>query len=423
MHEQSDDAGDTKLWTCRLAVIKVASRCNLNCSYCYVYNLGDTSYLKQDRVMSAETAEALIDRAAEHCRRHRLREFAFTFHGGEPLLARPSYYRRFVDMVSAKFPNETTPLFSLQTNGMLLTRAWCDTLRDLNISIGISLDGPRRVNDAQRIDHAGRGSYQRVRRGWDLAVSCGLRPGLLTVMDVSASPREIFDHLKELAPRAVDFLFPDATHDNPPPHTSADGEATPYADWLLEIFQLWIADGASSFPIRLFERIIRMVLGGNGRLDALGPGRNEVLVIETDGSIEPVDVLKVCEDGITRTSLNVRDDSLDEAFADPMISLYYLSNERLCGLCEHCLVKEVCAGGYLPHRYRRRNGFDNPSVYCRDLMKLIIGIQNWVVANLPGDIRFEAGLTAASLAEARAAIAQARRHARRHHRPELTRVE
>ena len=41
-------------------VIKVASRCNLNCSYCYVYNKGDSGYKTQPKVMSPLVVDQVI---------------------------------------------------------------------------------------------------------------------------------------------------------------------------------------------------------------------------------------------------------------------------------------------------------------------------------------------------------------------------
>ena len=49
-------------------ILKVASRCNLNCTYCYVYNKGDDSWRAQPRRMTDETVWALLGRVATHCR-------------------------------------------------------------------------------------------------------------------------------------------------------------------------------------------------------------------------------------------------------------------------------------------------------------------------------------------------------------------
>ena len=36
----------------------------------------------------------------------------------------------------------------------------------------------------------------------------------------------------------------------------------------------------------------------------------------------------------------------------------------------------ACGGGYLPHRYSRKNGYDNPSVYCDDLYSMFDNVQS-----------------------------------------------
>ena len=35
----------------------------------------------------------------------------------------------------------------------------------------------------------------------------------------------------------------------------------------------------------------------------------------------------------------------------------------------------ACGGGYLPHRFSRKNGFDNPSVYCDDLYAMFANME------------------------------------------------
>ena len=50
---------------------------------------------------------------------------------------------------------------------------------------------------------------------------------------------------------------------------------------------------------------------------------------------------------------------------------------------------EVCGGGFLAHRYSSLNGFDNPSVYCLELAKLICYIQNRLYSDLPIELQNE----------------------------------
>lgn len=369
---------------CQVLVVKVAGRCNLNCNYCYMFNGGDLTYLRRPALMSDQTVNSMIKRVSNHCHRHSLKKITFIFHGGEPLLARPSFYKAFVQTAKDILAGvELT--FALQTNGTLLTSSWCQLFIELGIGIGISLDGPKSVHDEHRVDHKGRGSFDRVIQGWDTAVSHGLKPGLLIVINTNSDPEVVYELLKSLNPRTVDFLFPDATYEKLPPFYIKGIPNTAHADWLLNIFQLWVKDDNPDVRIRIFSNILRSILGKHDGFDALGTGDSKVLVIESDGEIQPVDVLRFCKEGITSTKYNVNTHELDDAFNEPLIQLYYKSHDRLCSICENCHINGICGGGFLPHRYSEKNGFQNPSIYCDDLMKMITNISDWFIPKLPED--------------------------------------
>src|SRR5713226_8596184 len=79
-------------------ILKVASRCNLDCTYCYEYNMGDQSWRSQPHFVSLDTIRKSAQRVREHALRHGVKFVAFSFHGGEPLLAGQEF---FADAVSA----------------------------------------------------------------------------------------------------------------------------------------------------------------------------------------------------------------------------------------------------------------------------------------------------------------------------------
>lgn len=388
---------------CRALILKVASRCNLNCSYCYMYNAGDTTYHAQPKGMSDEVADAVLTRVYDHCRTHRLRQFLFIFHGGEPLLLPPDFFVRFVARAREKLlPAGVRPHFSLQTNGTLLTAEWGELLARLGVKVGVSLDGPPAVNDARRVDHAGKGTYDAVRRGMAALQRTGRHPlAVLCVIDVNADPLAVYNHFRALGVRTLSFLLPYATHDAPPPGLVPGEGRTPYADWLIPVFDQWFSDPAPKPGIRLFEQVLELLVGLDRGFEYFG-GRNlEFLVVETDGGIEAAGALKVCGNGFTKAGMNVLRNEFDEALATGLAQLYHQSHRRLPGPCRRCPIGPVCGGGFLPHRYRRHNGFDNPSVYCADLMKLIVHVQNRLLDALPASLRAEAGLEPLSVREIR----------------------
>ncbi len=398
-------AGNTLI---RGLILKIASRCNLNCSYCYVYNKGDTTYRDQPRLMSDETVACLLDRVAAYCRQHRPRQFRFIFHGGEPLLASPSFFRRFVAQARQKLPPETTPVFSVQTNGVLLTDAWCRVLGRLDIRIGISIDGLPETHNQFRVDHRGRGSYEAVRAGLLRAqVSPDVRyqPGVLVVVDLAANPITLYQHFKSLNVSGLSLLLPDGTYDQFPPALPASGEQTPYANWLILFFDLWFSEPAAGrMKIPFFEQIISLILGISVRSDMWGRLPNVYLVIETDGSIEAEDSLKICQPGLTKEGYHVQTHSLNQALQAPLIAQCARRHIGLPPVCRRCPIRDVCGGGFIVHRYRAANGFANPSVYCRDLLKLITHIQGRVLQLFPQTLLNELNVQPLSFQEALATL-------------------
>ena len=122
-------------------VVKVVERCNLNCSYCYMYNHADQSWRRRPSVMSEELFTLLMRRIREYCDEDSERRMAFTFHGGDPLLlgaSRLAYYAT----IAREIVGDRLAHMALQTNATLITREWIDVFQEHNIYIGVSLDGP-----------------------------------------------------------------------------------------------------------------------------------------------------------------------------------------------------------------------------------------------------------------------------------------
>src|SRR5437868_3375634 len=84
-----------------LFICKVASRCNIDCDYCYVYHHVDQSWRHQPQRMALQTATQLGLRIGEHARRHGLPSVEVVMHGGEPLLAGTEYLDRWCDAVAS----------------------------------------------------------------------------------------------------------------------------------------------------------------------------------------------------------------------------------------------------------------------------------------------------------------------------------
>lgn len=374
-------------------VIKTASRCNLNCSYCYVYNMGDNSYLKQPKFMSFEDANILIDRVIEHCLSHKLSYFEFIFHGGEPLLQKMSFYDLFVKKANILLSKEhdVKCFYSLQTNGVLLSREWCELFNRLNIAVGISLDGKKEINDRFRVDHQGKGSYDNVIKGIRIGEKyLTNNVGILSVIDIASDPIEMYEFIKDsCTSKSIDLLWPIASNDKPPTElnsgTEDNKDITPFADWLIIIFDFWFKERKDTkIEIRIFKYIINLILGNeNFSNEDFGIENNELLSVEANGEIGVVGDFNICGDNFVKNDARIQAHSFDEVLTTDLGKLYYAGNKKLNKKCLACPVVDICGGGHITSRYSEANGFNNVSVYCMDRMKLITHIQNTIFESLP----------------------------------------
>ena len=365
-------------------VLKIHSRCDLACDYCYMYTMVDQSWRNQPIRMSATTIDQATARIAEHAATHSLQRLRVILHGGEPLLAGPVLLRRVVRRLEIELPSEISVSVSLQTNGIHLTESTLRLLDELDIQVGVSLDGDSVDHDRHRRRFDGRGSHAAVVAGLRRLSEANNRHlfrGLLCTIDLQSNPLATYRALKDFKPPAIDFLLPHGNWSAPPPGLASSRRCTPYAEWLIQVLDYWYED-SDDIRIRLFEEIMYGILGGRSPLDGIGLGSVLVAIIETDGSIQQSDFLKSAYKGAASTGLHVSGDPFDAALLLPAVAARQLGATALAATCRGCRIHAICGGGQYAHRYRTGHGFANPSVYCTDLYRLIKHIRDRMTIDL-----------------------------------------
>jgi uncharacterized protein len=369
----------------RQYILKIHSRCNLACDYCYIYAMQDQSWRTRPVIMSLATVQQTALRIAQSAETHGIAEISVVLHGGEPLLAGQALIASAALTIRSALGPHVSANLSVQTNGVLLNSGLLDVLLEHDISVGVSLDGDRVSNNKHRQYANGRGSYDEVVRGLEPLTRepyTRLFTGILCVIDVSADPIEVYDTLLAFEPPTVDFILPHGNWTRRPPGRPADNMATPYADWLIAVFDRWYSAPNQQTRIRVFEEIIHLCLGGQSRSEAVGLSPVGLIVIDTDGSLEQVDTLRSAFPGASATGLNVFAHDFDAALAHPSVIARQIGLAALSETCMQCAIHQICGGGYYPHRYQAGSGFRNPSVYCPDLNKLIRHIRQRLTCDL-----------------------------------------
>jgi uncharacterized protein len=366
-------------------VLKVHSRCDLACDHCYVYESADQSWHGRPLAISDEVISRTAERIAQHAASHRLGTVQVVLHGGEPLLAGPGRLRRVATELRSALTGISRLDLRIHTNGVLLDEEFCELFAEQDVRVGISIDGDRAANDRHRRYANGRSSYDQVIRAIGRLQTARFRhlySGLLCTIDIANDPLGVYEALMRLDPPRIDFLLPHATWENPPARPPGGDEA--YADWLIAIFDRWLAEGRP-VQVRTFDSIISTLTGGDSLTEALGLAPAVLAVIETDGSYEQVDSLKTAFDGAPVTGLDVFGSSLDAVAQHPGIAARQQGLAGLCRTCQDCPVVTSCGGGLYTHRYRAATGFANPSVFCADLLKLITHVSSRLPQAAPAE--------------------------------------
>ncbi len=366
----------------RQFIVKMHGRCNLACTYCYLYEGPDSSWRERPAAASAAVLERTAHRIAEHAARHALRDLALVLHGGEPLLAGAGPLAAVAGRVRELVPSGCQVHATVQTNATLLTAERLAVLADAGIRVGISLDGGTAAHNRRRVDHVGRPSWPAAARGARLVAERfpEAYAGLLTVVDPTLDPVETYESLLGLRPPALDLLLPHGNWSAPPPGRTG----VRYGDWLCAVFDRWWAAGRREVRVRLFEECVALLLGMPAATEALGLAPFDAVVVETDGSIEQVDSLKSAYPGAARTGLDVFRHTFDEALRHPGVAARQAGAASLADQCRACPLLRVCGGGHYAHRYRAGHGFRNPSVYCADLQRFIRHVASRLAAATGG---------------------------------------
>ncbi len=337
----------------------------------------------KSKIMPLEVVELAAEKMVALARQQGVSELDVNFHGGEPMLAGMDWFRQAIGIFTSVGADKVSFKFGMQTNGIMIDDAWAELFDACQISVGISLDGPRHINDRARVNFAGASSYDATVAGIQKMLehrrSFG---GVLCVIDPTVNGLDVYKHFRSLGIPRIDFLWPlDHNWDTPPQSLTSDN-ATPYADYLIPIFNEWWSNDGQQVRIRYFESIIKGLVGARVGLDSLGAEPINIVAIDTDGSIEPLDSLRAAGNKFTDMGLRIQKDSLSAIYEKELFQMALAGRGGLHKHCQQCVFSDVCGGGYLPHRYSSETGFDNPSVYCRDLWKLINHIAGVVVAEL-----------------------------------------
>jgi uncharacterized protein len=160
--------------TIGMVVLQPTPFCNINCSYCYLPERSDKT------VMTDATVRAVFERVFGSGWVGD--DLSVIWHAGEPLVVSPGFYERAFQAIEALRPTSVRVRHSMQTNGMLISREWCELFKSWRVGVGVSVDGPRQFNDAHRVTRTGKSTFEQALAGLRLLRQEGVPFHVISVL-------------------------------------------------------------------------------------------------------------------------------------------------------------------------------------------------------------------------------------------------
>jgi uncharacterized protein len=139
----------------------------------------------------------------------------------------------------------------------------------------------------------------------------------------------------------------------------------------IKLFDVWYDKyAAQGVRVRTLDAMIQGLVGNFSVSDTVGLGPIATVTLMTDGSLEPLDVLRIVGDGSTKTNSSVVNNALQDVQNDPCWREAFEASMELCETCQKCEFLDSCGGGHVAHRWSPERRFDNPSVYCESWKRI-----------------------------------------------------
>jgi uncharacterized protein len=179
--------------------------CNLDCKYCFFLSK-EMLYPGSRFRMADELLETYIRQMLEA---QQVPEITIAWQGGEPTLMGLDFFRRSIELVEKYRKPGQTIQHTIQTNGTKIDDEFASFFKRNSFLVGLSVDGPKPLHDAYRVNKGGAGSFDQVMRGWDFLQKHGVDVNILcTVHAANADhPLEIYHFFRdELKTQFMQFI-------------------------------------------------------------------------------------------------------------------------------------------------------------------------------------------------------------------------
>jgi uncharacterized protein len=325
--------------------------CNLDCQYCFFLSK-EALYPGSRFRMSDELLETYIRQLIAS---QPGPEITVAWQGGEPTLMGLDFFRRSIEYAEKHRRPGTRIVHTIQTNGTLLDDEWAAFFREHEFLVGISIDGPRELHDAYRVDKGGKPTFDAVMRGLKALRRGDVAYNALTTVHHAneAHPLEVYHFLRdEVGARYIQFI----------PIVERNGEAQgddgtvsersvgseAWGRFLIAVFDDWVRHDVGTVFVQMFDAALASWVGAPPALCIFAETCGDALALEHNGD------LYSCDHFVEPAHLlgNISRDSMIELVAsDRQRAFGAAKRDTLPRYCRECDVRFACHGECPKNRF------------------------------------------------------------------------
>jgi uncharacterized protein len=267
--------------------------CNLGCKYCFFLSKKNL-YPNSSFQMSDELLETYT---RQYIEAQQIAQATFAWQGGEPTMMGLEFFKRSIQYQQKYRRPKMIIQNTMQTNGTLLDDDWCEFFRKNNFLIGLSLDGPRELHDAYRVDKAGKPTFDRVMRAAGLLRDHKVDYNILTTVHASNAnhPLEVYRFLRDKVKASFIQFIPIVERDNDTGYQEGDTvtdrsvKADQYGRFLISIFDEWVKRDVGKTYVQIFDVALAAWAGVHPGICAFSETCGTAMAMEHNGDMYSCD--------------------------------------------------------------------------------------------------------------------------------------
>lgn len=335
----------------------VGASCNLNCSYCF-YHDKEALYphikLMSDQVLDTYLRQVIQSEPTD--------QITIAWQGGEPTLASTDFYERAATLAAKYLPSGKRIQWTIQTNGVLLNDEWCKLFKKLGYLVGLSLDGPRSVHDAYRVDRQKKGTFDRVIKAVGLLQRYKVEYNVLTCVNSANcnSGREVYRFLRDQVDAKYIQFIPvvkrinsrDQTRRLSSQVTAETVKPKKWGEFLNAVFDEWVRHDVGKVFVLLFDWTLASWLGMEPPACIFQEKCGRAVVVEHNGDVYS------CDHFVDSQHLlgNIVQKPVDELVFSNQQLEFATEKSRLPTYCVKCHVRFACNGECPKNRFITARG-------------------------------------------------------------------